>query len=106
MSLNVFVLGLDQGNLEILRRLPGAADLAFHALLPRRQLLGGRIDIPALLHRAESELEAFDGSVDAIVSFWDFPMVTLVPILCPHHLDAGLDPSRDHLREAARPLGG
>jgi biotin carboxylase len=82
MTLNVFVLGLDQENLEILRRLPGASGLAFHGLLPRRQLQGELIDVPQLLHRAETELDAFDGSVDAIVSFWDFPMVTMVPILC------------------------
>ncbi|MDN5895925.1 MAG: ATP-grasp domain-containing protein [Nocardioides sp.] len=82
MLRNVFVLGLDQHNLELLRRLPGAADLAFQGLLPRRQLQGTRIDVPEMLRRAEVELEAFDGSVDAIVSFWDFPMVTMVPILC------------------------
>ncbi|ATG52952.1 biotin carboxylase [Brachybacterium vulturis] len=82
MPRNVFVLGLDQHNLEILRRLPGAVDLTFHGLLPRRQLQGAVIDVPELLYRAETELDAFDGSVDAIVSFWDFPMVTMVPILC------------------------
>lgn len=82
MRRNVFVLGLDQHNLEILRRLPGAPDLEFHRLLPRRELQSTRIDVPELLHRAEAELDAFDGSVDAIVSYWDFPTVTMVPILC------------------------
>lgn len=82
MSRNVFVLGLDQHNLEILRRLPGAADLAFHRLLRREELQGVLVDVCELLYRAEEELDSFDGPIDAIVSFWDFPMVTMLPILC------------------------
>jgi hypothetical protein len=82
MFRNVFVLGPDQHNLEILRRLPGAADLAFHRLLRRVELQGALVDVRELLDRAEEELDAFDGPIDAIVSFWDFPMVTMLPILC------------------------
>lgn len=82
ISSNVFVLGLDQHNLEILRRLPGASDIAFHRLLPMDELRGQEIDVRGLLDRAEEQLEDFDGEIDAIVSFWDFPMVTMVPILC------------------------
>lgn len=82
MIRNVFVLGLDQHNGEILRRLPGAENLAFHPVLTPKRLQGARIEFPELLHQAEEVLVAFDGTVDAIVSFWDFPMVTMVPILC------------------------
>src|SRR5690625_4558748 len=85
MARNVFVLGLDQHNLEILRRLPGAGELAFHRLLSVEELQGEHIDVPVLLDRAVQQLEAFDGPIDAIVSFWDFPMVVMVPILCARY---------------------
>lgn len=82
MTRNMFVLGLDRHNHEILRRLPGAEDLTFHQLIPRHELQGAEVDVLHLLDRAEAQLEQFDGSIDAIVSFWDFPMVVMVPILC------------------------
>ncbi|MFC7375642.1 acetyl-CoA carboxylase biotin carboxylase subunit family protein [Brachybacterium sp. GCM10030267] len=85
MTRHVFVLGLDQHNLEILRRLPGAADLEFHRLLARRDLQSTHIDIHELLHRAEEELRDAADPIDAIVSFWDFPMVEMVPILCSRY---------------------
>ncbi|GAA1487914.1 ATP-grasp domain-containing protein [Brachybacterium sacelli] len=82
MTRHVFLLGLDHRNLEILRRLPGAAELEFHRLLSLEELQGAHIDMPTLLHRAEEELDTAGVAVDAIASFWDFPMVTMVPILC------------------------
>lgn len=85
MARNVFILGLDQHNLEILWRLPGAGELAFHRLLSVEELQGEHIDVPVLLDRAVQQLEAFDGPIDAIVSFWDFPMVVMVPILCARY---------------------
>src|SRR5699024_7354209 len=85
MARTVFMLGLDQHDLEILRRLPGAGELAFHRLLSVEELQGEHIDVPVLLDRAVQQLEAFDGPIDAIVSFWDFPMVVMVPILCARY---------------------
>src|SRR5690625_2456851 len=85
MARNVFILGLDQHNLEILWRLPGAGELAFHRLLSVEELQGEHIDVPVLLDRAVQQLEAFDGPIDAIVSFWGFPMVVMVPILCARY---------------------
>ena len=85
MTRNVFVLGLDQPNLEGLRRLPGSGDLAFHRLLSIEELQGDTIDVPILLDRAIEQLEAFREPIDAIVSFWDFPMVVMVPILCARY---------------------
>ena len=31
---------------------------------------------------AQRQVEAFDGPVHAVVGFWDFPVSTMVPILC------------------------
>ncbi|MET8473041.1 ATP-grasp domain-containing protein [Streptomyces sp. NPDC006422] len=79
--LNVFVLGLDEANLPTLRAVPGADDMAFHPLLTIKELQSGEVSVPVLLDRAHRVLDAFDGPVDAIVGYWDFPVSTLVPLL-------------------------
>lgn len=82
---NVFVLGLDELNLETLRRL--GPDYRYHQLLDVEHLLGGggQPDVPRLLAEARQRLEAFPGSVDAIVGYWDFPVSSMVPILCAEY---------------------
>lgn len=82
MPQNVFVLGLDQINRETLESLPDAGNYRFHSLLSVPELQEGDIEIAPLLEKAQAQLEAFDGSVDAIVGYWDFPVSSLVPILC------------------------
>jgi biotin carboxylase len=81
--LNVAVLGLDEANRELLERVPGADRYAFHRLLTIEELQQGE-DIPVadLLAEATARIEAFDGRIDAIVGFWDFPVSTMVPVLC------------------------
>jgi hypothetical protein len=79
---NVFVVGLDEHNLEILRRTPTGQHCEFHQLLNLDELQVGEIDIQELLAKAERILDDFDGSVDAIVGYWDFPVTLFVPILC------------------------
>ena len=81
--LNIVVLGLDETNLELLRRVPDADRYEFHGLLTVEEMqLGDDIPVADLLRKAESKIAAFDGRVDAIVGFWDFPVSTLVPVLC------------------------
>lgn len=78
---NIFVLGLDETNLETLRELPG--DFAFHSLLDMDHLMDHEnLDLPALLREANEQLDAFAGTVDAIVGYWDFPVSSMVPLLC------------------------
>jgi biotin carboxylase len=81
--LNVVVLGLDDDNRALLQRVPDAHRYEFHGLMTIEELQQGD-DIPVddLLREAESRIAAFDGRVDAIVGFWDFPVSTLVPVLC------------------------
>ncbi|HEX6358654.1 ATP-grasp domain-containing protein [Actinophytocola sp.] len=81
--LNVVVLGLDETNLELLRRVPDADRYEFHGLMSITDMQSGE-DIPVaeLLETAEKRIEAFDGHVHAIVGFWDFPVSTIVPVLC------------------------
>ncbi|WP_314173466.1 ATP-grasp domain-containing protein [Streptomyces winkii] len=83
---NVFVLGLDERNRELLHDLPHLAAYRFHALLGHEELTeGDTVPLRDLLEKAESRLEAFDGSIDAIVGYWDFPVSSMVPILCERH---------------------
>jgi hypothetical protein len=80
---NIFVLGLDEHNHEVLEGLPDADQYRFHPLLTIEELqYGEEIPLRALLEKAQTQLENFDGSVDAIIGFWDFPVSTMVPILC------------------------
>ncbi|MFC4496548.1 ATP-grasp domain-containing protein [Streptomyces ovatisporus] len=79
---NIFVLGMDEANLTVLREVPNAERYAFHPLLDVGELQVGEVSIPDLLEKARAQLDAFDGSIDAIVGYWDFPVSTIVPILC------------------------
>lgn len=83
---NVFVLGLDERNRELLHDLPYLAAYRFHALLDLEELMEGeQVQLRSLLATAERRLEAFDGPIDAIVGYWDFPVSSMVPILCERH---------------------
>jgi hypothetical protein len=93
MPYNIFVLGLDELGESELATLPDAQDYVFHGLMSIEELQGGTIDVNALLERAQAQLDAFDGSIDGIVGFWDFPISMMIPILCQRY---GL-PSKDLL---------
>ena len=83
---DVFVLGLDDHNREILEQLPDAQSrYRFHPLLTISELqYGEEIPLAELLDKAKGELDAFDGTVAAVLGFWDFPVSTMVPLLCEH----------------------
>ncbi len=79
---NVFVLGLDEQNAELLHRLPGADRYRFHPLLDIDELLHREtIPVPEMLEAAQRQVESFDGTVHALIGFWDFPISTMVPLL-------------------------
>ncbi|WP_031509256.1 ATP-grasp domain-containing protein [Streptomyces megasporus] len=82
---NVFVIGMDEENLRTLNEVPHAEEYRFHPLLSVEELQHGEIAVADLLEKAEKELDAFDGTVDAIVGYWDFPVSTLVPILAERY---------------------
>ncbi|HYZ07581.1 MAG TPA: ATP-grasp domain-containing protein [Pseudonocardiaceae bacterium] len=79
---DVFVLGLDEANLAELRQVPHAEQYRFHSLLSVEELQFGEIAVADLMQKAQQQLDDFDGTVDAIVGFWDFPVTSMVPILC------------------------
>ena len=85
MPYNIFVLGLDELAESELTTLPDAQDYVFHGLMTIEELQGRTIDIQALLAQAQQQLDAFEGSIDGIVGFWDFPISIMLPILCERY---------------------
>jgi biotin carboxylase len=81
---NVFVLGIDDLNLEALQAIPGARDAYhFHPLLTAEELIEAEdLHMRELLDKAEGQLREWDGPIDAVVGYWDFPVSSMVPILC------------------------
>lgn len=77
---DIFVLGLDDENLTTLRHID-MPDLRFHPLLSVDELQSGDIDLTALLDKASEQMAAFDGTIDAVVGYWDFPISSMVPML-------------------------
>ena len=83
MTKNVFVVGMNDLNAARLKRLRNVEDVEFHPLLTSAEVSDTQIfDIPDMLRRAEETLDAFDGSIDAIVGYIDFPVSTMLPLLC------------------------
>ena len=83
MTRNVFVVGMNTLNADRLKRLRGVKDVVFHPLLTPAQVSETQdFDIPAMLAEAEATLDAHQGSIDAIVGYIDFPVSTMLPILC------------------------
>lgn len=81
---NVFVLGLDQFNRTQLEGLPAAQQrYRFVELLDHRTVRGCQhYSVEDWLERCRTQLDDFDGAVDAIVSFWDFPVTETAAVLC------------------------
>jgi hypothetical protein len=82
LTRNVFVFGLDEFQQRELQTVTNAGGLAFHPLLDKAALLApeGR-RFADLLDEARRELDAFDGTVDALIAHWDFPTSVLAPML-------------------------
>lgn len=85
MSQNIFVVGLDDSNRALLEGLPDAENFTFHQLLTFDELQAGPVSVPDLLDKSQRQLDAFEGSIDAIMGFLDFPANLMVPILCQRY---------------------
>ncbi|MFO7593251.1 MAG: ATP-grasp domain-containing protein [Pseudomonadota bacterium] len=80
---NIFVFGLDSYNLRKLQGIRNSKHYRFHSLLEYEEVVKP-LDYPyeQMLQKAERQLREFPGTIDAIVSHWDFPADTMLPILC------------------------
>ncbi|MCO8127853.1 hypothetical protein NHL50_11600 [Acidimicrobiia bacterium EGI L10123] len=82
MPKNVFVLGLTEMQLHELETLEDADHLRFHDLIGYAPLIEpDEFVFDDLLEKGRAELDAFDGTIDAIIAHWDFPTSLLAPIL-------------------------
>ncbi|MFG6157822.1 acetyl-CoA carboxylase biotin carboxylase subunit family protein [Halomonas sp. 1390] len=80
---NIFVVGLNDFNRQRLETLRGAEHWRFHGIIaPEAVYDTEEFDIAAMLAEATAQLEAFEGTIDAIVGYMDFPVSTMLPILC------------------------
>lgn len=80
---NVFVFGLDPYNFRKLQGMRNSAHYRFYSLLEYDEVVKP-LDYPyeKMLQKAERQLHEFPGKIDAIISHWDFPADTMLPILC------------------------
>ena len=86
MPWNVFVLGYDEFGARLFPQLRHAADYSFHGLLPLDEAVhADHYSISKLREDAFRELDQFPASIDAIVSYWDFPASALAPLLRHRH---------------------
>lgn len=85
MVTNVFVVGLDALNRRVLESGPEAELYAFHGVLTYEEIYGDVISFDDLLASAQRTIDAFDGPIDTILGFWDFPVTALVVLLRKHY---------------------
>lgn len=80
---NVFLVGYDDVHAEDVRAVRDADRFAIHPLLSTEEVIElAEYDVHDSIAKAENILDAFDGPIDAIIGHWDFPVTSLVPILC------------------------
>jgi hypothetical protein len=83
MSKNIFVMGLDDFNRDMLQTIRGADQYRFHALLDNTEVEEPEVyRVKDPLEKARAQLRAFSGSIDAIIGYIDMPVGFMVPILC------------------------
>lgn len=75
---NVFILALNEFHRAKLDTVSYAERYTFHQLLDEIK----DYDLPTYLAEAARQLEAFDGPIDAVIGYMDFPVSTMLPILC------------------------
>jgi biotin carboxylase len=88
MPKHIYVLGADDFNLAKLQELPEAQAAVFHRLLTLEEAQPANKDPQAIEHviqKAQQQLDAATDPIDAIVTYWDYPLSTMLPILCQHY---------------------
>ena len=82
MKKNIFVVGLDDFHLSQLRGLRRSGEYRFFPFLSYENVKRvRRFPVKELLDYPEQLLKEFDGSVDAVIGYWDFPVSTVLPLI-------------------------
>ncbi|MGM0675555.1 MAG: ATP-grasp domain-containing protein [Spirochaetota bacterium] len=84
---NVFVVGMNEPERELLERAQHASEYKLHGLLDPAELHETyEFPIPDMVRRSISEIRRFTKetgeSVDAICGYFDFPVSTMLPLIC------------------------
>ncbi len=83
---NIFMIGLNEFNHEKLKSLKNFDEYNFHGLIPPEEAEDAEsYDLPGMMGELEDKLNKFNGSVDAIVTYIDFPISMMTPILREKH---------------------
>jgi len=81
---NIFCIGMNAFNRSMIEGLKYAKDCTFHMLLDYEEIRSkteGDYPLSVLLARAEQQLADFQGDVDGIIGYIDFPVSVMVPLL-------------------------
>ncbi len=79
---NIFIVGLDDFNKKFLEELPVARECNFHSALDYSEIRNVHsFDMKKLVKKALKRMESFDGSIDGVASYYDFPGTVMVPVL-------------------------
>ena len=82
MKKNVFVIALDEFTNQLFGTIRQHDSYRYHSLIPPEQIIAAaNYSMPGLLAEAGRKLQNFNGKVDAIVSYWDFPATLMLPAL-------------------------
>lgn len=82
MATNIFVAGLDDFHLQQLTSLSGSEQYRFHSLMTYKEIkCGESFPVQEFLQYAQYTLSTFEGRIDAVVGFWDFPVSTVLPVI-------------------------
>jgi biotin carboxylase len=85
---NIFVIGIDEFNRKELASIREAETCKFRGLLDYNEIVvprSGRTDFERMRRTADYRLAQFEGSIDGIVSFWDFPSSAMAGVLRNAH---------------------
>jgi quercetin dioxygenase-like cupin family protein len=80
---NIFVIGLDDFNLKMLEAIDTAGYLNYIKLLDTDLIIEQQEYLMAeIIRDAKQQIRKYKGTTDGIVHYIDFPVSTMVPILC------------------------
>lgn len=83
MEKNIFLIGLNDANLQKLEGIRGAQNYRYHGVIEPAAVYDTEyFPIEDMLREAGDQLRAFEGRIDAIAGYMDFPVSTMLPILC------------------------
>ncbi len=77
----IFVIGLDEFNVSLLKQLPEAEECDFLPAVKFTEMRGTkRISVNALISKASERIDK-SGRIDGIITYFDFPASLMVPVL-------------------------